>query len=95
MEIPSPEIESAYVDRMNYRAVHFYGRRLHIPLRAAADYLESLEESIGVPPHVLCSNEAFSPEDARGVLAWKVTLVINEDAGWPDGDGIRDDRDVH
>src|SRR5438132_8609069 len=41
MKIPPPENESAYVDCMNYRAVHFYGSRPHIPMRAAADYLES------------------------------------------------------
>jgi hypothetical protein len=81
MEIPYPSNEPAYVDPMNYRAVHFYGPRLHIPLRAAADYLESLEAKRGMPPHVVCSNEAFSDEDASGALAWKVTLVINDDIG--------------
>lgn len=78
MEIPPPAIETAYVDRINYRAVHFYGSRPHIPMRAAADYLESLEDKAGASPHVLCSNEEFSTEDATGELAWKVTLVINE-----------------
>ena len=79
--MPRPEIHPAYVDRMKYRAVHFYGCRLHIPMRAAADYLESLEETAGSPPYVLCSNQAFSPEDAKGHLAWKVTLVINDNIG--------------
>lgn len=77
--LPNPR-GPAYVDRASaYRAVHFYGPQLHVPLRDAADYLQALEQAWGDPPHVLCSQAEFSAEDTRGDLAWKVTLVINVD----------------
>jgi hypothetical protein len=71
----------AYVDRAHYGAVHFYGPQLHVPLRAAADYLQALEAKRGMPPHVVCAHDEFSAQDACGDLAWKVTLVLNEETG--------------
>lgn len=77
--LPAPQVP-AYLDRSAaYRAIHFFGPQLHVPMRAAADYLQSLERSWGVSPHVLCSHAEFSPQDTRGELAWKVTVVINVD----------------
>jgi len=75
--LPGPA-EPAYIDRVNYRAVHFYGAQLHIAMRAAADYLQTLEAKWGVPPHVVCTHDEFSAQDAYGDLAWKLTVVINE-----------------
>lgn len=79
--LPNPQ-EPAYVDRTAaYRAVHFFGSQLHVPMRDAADYLQALERAWGAPPHVLCSHAEFSAQDARGDLAWKVTVVIDVDHG--------------
>ncbi len=59
-----------------YYAVHFFGRRLHRPLREAAAYLERLERSFGDIPNVICLQEEYSPIDEGGELAWQVTLVL-------------------
>ncbi|MBO0819533.1 MAG: hypothetical protein J2P26_01640 [Nocardiopsaceae bacterium] len=77
ISLPDPR-GPAYVDRTAaYRAVHFFGPHLHVPMREAADYLQSLERMLGAPPHVMSSHSEFSAQDARGELAWKVTIVLN------------------
>ena len=80
--LPSPP-GPAYIDRVTYHAVHFYGRQLNIAMRAAADYLDLLEQRWGFAPHVACSHDEFSAQDACGELAWKVSMLINVDSGVP------------
>jgi hypothetical protein len=71
--------QPGYIDRCVYCAVHFFGEKPHIPLRAAADYLQNLEVKYGVPPNLICTRHEFSSPDAGGELAWKTTLVIGDD----------------
>jgi hypothetical protein len=67
---------SAYLDRIAYKSVHFYGARLCDPLGDVVRYLMDLERALGAPPHVLCLHHEFSHEDGGSELAWRVTLVI-------------------
>jgi hypothetical protein len=62
-----------------YRAIHFYGPQLRVPLADAARYLrEEVERAGGRPPRVLCLRDEHSWEDEGSDLAWQVTLVLGE-----------------
>lgn len=67
---------SAYMDRIVYRSVHFYGSRLSDPLNGAAMYLIDMEQANGEPPFVLAVQHSYSREDRESQLAWQITLVV-------------------
>lgn len=67
---------SAYVDRIVYGSVHFYGSRLSDPLNDAAEYLIDMEQANGEPPFVLTIMHSYSREDGESQLAWQITLVV-------------------
>lgn len=67
---------SAYIDRVVYRSIHFYGSRLCESLIEAARYLIDMERINGEPPFVLALQHHRSSEDRESDLTWQVTLVI-------------------
>ena len=71
-------VDSAYLDRSTYRAIHFFGETLPIAFREAASYLERLECLYGAQPYVASTHGAFSEDNAESGLAWKVTLILND-----------------
>jgi hypothetical protein len=64
-----------------YRAIHFYGPQLRVPLADAARYLHDEAERAGEPPRVLCLRDEHSWEDEGSDLAWQVTLILGERPG--------------
>ena len=71
-------IDSAYLDRASYRAIHFFGETLPTAFREAANYLEHLECLYGTQPYVSSTHGSYSEENAESGLAWKVTLILND-----------------
>lgn len=71
-------LDSSYVDRSSYRAIHFFGETLAIAFREAASYLERLEFLYETQPYVASAHGAFSEDNAGSGLAWKVTLILND-----------------
>jgi len=77
--IPVPS-GSGRMGRVDFRSVLFYGPRLADALAETVQYLETLEEVSGTPPHTVFMHEEFSWEDAGSDLAWQVTLIFGEPA---------------
>jgi hypothetical protein len=69
---------TAYLDRVTYRSVHFFGDTFCEALRETVNYLGTLEKELGKQPHILCLHHEFSPADGGTELAWRVTIVLGE-----------------
>jgi hypothetical protein len=69
-------LDTAYLDRSTYRAIHFFGEKLPTAFREAADYLEHLECLYDTQPYVASTHGTFSEDNAETGLAWKVTLIL-------------------
>ena len=71
---------TSYRDQTRYWTVHFHGARLHEALGAASEFLKSLEEKLGRPPHVLCVHDEISSVDEGSDVFWQFSIILGETA---------------